>query len=154
MSQDSIAVGLLAILDNQASRTGHALADVPTDVFTTEAGGGCHSIAQIGRHLVELRCFQLRLLGIDGYDPNAFPQAADAAALLALLDRLTQRVRAAIRDHAAADWMQAPASPRPGPWGDEPTLQRVVRPLNDFTSHLGAIRAIRRILGHPAAGVQ
>ncbi len=154
MSQGSIAVGLLAILDNQASRTAHALADLPQAVFTAAPGGDCHSIAQIGRHLVELRCFQLRLLGVGDCDPGALPAADDAAALLKQLEPLTQRVRAAVREHDGADWTQPPASPRPGPWGDEPTLQRVVRPLNDFTTHLGAIRAIRRMLGHPAAGVQ
>ncbi len=154
MPPNAIAVALVAILDNQASRTRHALADMPGDVFTAAPGGDCHAIAQIGRHLVELRCFQLRLLGVADCDAAALPDASDARTLLAQLDPLTQRVRTAIEMHDQKDWTTPPPAPRSGPWADEPTLRRLVRPLNDFTNHLGAIRAIRRMLGHPAAGVQ
>ena len=41
-----------------------------------------------------------------------------------------------------------PAEPREGPGGDEPTLRRVVRPLNDYANHLGDIRTIRFIRGN------
>ena len=60
----------------------------------------------------------------------------------------------AIEEHAPQDWFATPAALRPGPWGDEPTLARLVGPLDDFTNHRGAVRAIRRMRGNPAPRTQ
>jgi alpha-amylase/alpha-mannosidase (GH57 family) len=70
------------------------------------------------------------------------------------LDASTDVISEAIRTHDPEDWMRTPRVPREGMWGDEPTLFRFVRPLNDVTNHLGAIRALRRIDGNPADRTQ
>ena len=72
--------------------------------------------------------------------------ASTAAAIGPLAASL---LREAIETHDPEDWYTVPATPREGRWGEEPTIMRFVRPFNDFTNHLGSIRAIRRILGHP-----
>ena len=85
------------------------------------------------------------------------PNMASPASLAEMMDKMAAAaalVRRAIEEHDAQDWFAVPAAPRTGPWGEEPTLARLVRPLNDFTSHLGAVRAIRRIRGNPAARSQ
>ncbi len=155
MATDSIADALLAILDNQIRRTAAALADLPDGVYAADPGGDCNSIAAIGAHLVMLRKFQLSLLGSDKAAQVATdPMPTTATELTERLAVGADLVRQAIVQHDRADWLVPPTEPRDGPWADEPTLQRLVRPINDFTNHLGAIRAIRRILGCPAEGVQ
>ena len=146
---------LLAILDNQVARTACAFAGLNDQVYRREPGGDCKSIAQIGAHLVHLRRFQLTLLGSPLADEVADPQTAGAMAnLLDKLEQATRLFRQAIEDHDPDDWFCVPDPPRQGRWGDEPTLVRISRPLNDLTNHLGAIRAIRRILGELAAETQ
>jgi len=146
---------LLTILENQVSRTCAALAGMEEDVFVAAPGGDVHSIGQIGRHLVDLRRFQLGLLG----SPRAAraPQGEEMSSvdeLLRVLDEAAELVRQAIAEHDADDWHRKPDPPRQGPWGDEPTIIRFVRPLNDFTTHLGSIRTIRRTMGNPTDKTQ
>jgi hypothetical protein len=154
MEDVSINRALLEVLENQITRTDAAFEDLPDPIFRAEPGGDCNSILAIGRHLVGLRLFQLRLLEVEAnqeIDPKTISTLPD---LLSELQRLAEQVRAAVRDHDPQDWFAAPEAPRPGPWGDEPTIARFVRPLNDFTNHLGAVRAIRRSMGSPAERVQ
>ena len=146
---------LLTILENQISRTAHALDGVTDEVFTAPPGGDTHAIVEIGRHMVDLRRFKLMLLESPLLD--GAPQSKDIATLNALTEALgaaAELVKQAITDHDPADWYRVPDEPRKGPGGDEPTLGRVSRPLNDFTSHIGSIRAIRRTMGNPAEGTQ
>ena len=146
---------LLSVLDNQISRTDAALDGMSDEAFTHEPGADCASIRTIGQHLIKLRRFQLLLLRSPLAAEAVGPDGVDSAAeLVSRLGRNAGVVRRAIAEHDPADWLADPDSPREGPWADEPTLLRIVRPLNDFTNHLGAIRAIRRMLGNPADGVQ
>ncbi len=146
---------LLMVLENQVSRTLAALGGVEGDVFLAAPGGDVHSIGEIGRHLVDLRRFQLGLLE----SPLAAraPQGGELASadeLLGVLDEAAKLMRQAIAEHDPADWYRKPDRTREGPWGDEPTIIRFVRPLNDFTTHLGSIRTIRRRMGNPAEQTQ
>ena len=155
MSTNAIVTGLLAVMDNQVTRTAAAFEDLPDDAFKAEPGGDCHSIAGIGAHLVGLRRFQLSLLGSDKTEQvTVDPAPITVGELMERLVAAEGLVRQAIAEHDLDDWLATPSEPRQGPWGDEPTLLRLVRPLNDFTNHLGAVRAIRRILGCPAQRVQ
>ena len=143
---------LLTVLANQIVRTEAAFEDLRDDVFRAEPGGDCNSILEIGRHMLMLRRFQMTLLGsllaerVD--DPQGVERIDDLRAKLASAADL---LRQAIGEHDPEDWYAAPPpdKPRPGHWPDDPTIERFVRPLNDFTNHLGAIRAIRRTLGNP-----
>ena len=81
-------------------------------------------------------------------DQNILSQLNDA------LDTGLNLVRRAIIDHDPADWYETPMTPREGPWGEEPTIRRVTRPLNDFVNHLGSIRVIRRMQGCPCERTQ
>ena len=64
------------------------------------------------------------------------------------------KVRMAVGAYPADDWFRAPEMKRGGLWGEEPMIHRYLRPFNDFTNHLGAIRAIRRMHGCPAERTQ
>lgn len=146
---------LLELLANQVSRTTAAFADMRDETFTAAPGGDCKSIADITAHLIVLRGFQLKLM--ESALAEQMPDASSLSSLedhLAALDAATQLVRSAIAAHEPTDWMLTPQPPREGMWGDEPTLARLVRPFNDFTNHLGGIRAIRRIFGDPAQQTQ
>jgi len=159
---------LLVILDNQIARRRIALADLPESVFALEPGGGCNSIRSIGAHLMQLRRFVLLLLGEMSPEELEAGATADvtvesAAELQAALDAIDERVRAAIEHHDPEDWLAAPPAGldtetlkarRPGMWPELPTIERVVKPLNDFVNHLGGIRAIRRIHGFPVETTQ
>ncbi|MCG3178073.1 MAG: hypothetical protein BIFFINMI_00396 [Phycisphaerae bacterium] len=146
---------LLVALDNQAARTRHALADLPQAIYEAAPGGDCNSIRKIGEHLLKLRQFQLKLLESPlAADVPPLDEAATPARLTAALDKGEALVREAIAGHDPADWHRTPPAPREGPWGGEPTIRRLIRPLNDFTNHIGGIRAIRRILGSPAEKTQ
>ena len=156
MAEPTLTAGLLAILDNQMARTAAALEDLPDAAFAASPGGDCNAIRLIGVHLLRLRQFQLELLGRADLGGRIDISHADETAT-ELLSRLTEAgaiVRQAIMGHDSNDWLAEPTTPRPGPWGEEPTLSRVVRPINDFTNHLGGIRAIRRILACPAKRTQ
>ena len=74
--------------------------------------------------------------------------------LIEQLDQAGELHRQAITEHDPEDWYRQPSSPRSGPWGDQPTLVRFARPFNDFTNHLGSIRAIRRLNGNSADRTQ
>ena len=148
---------LLAVVDNQIVRTDAALEDLRDDVSRFEPGGDCHSIIGIGRHLLMLRRFQMILLQSPLADRVDDPDTVDGIdELKSKLATATDLLRTAISEHDPEDWQADPSAgaPRPGPWSDEPTLQRFVRPLNDFANHLGAIRAIRRSQGNPAERTQ
>lgn len=152
---DPISRTLLAVLDNQVARTDRALEGLRNDVFDASPGGDCNSIRSIGEHLLQLRKFQLKLLESPLADEVAEPGCVQSPdTLAAKLAEAVDLVRQAIAAHDTDDWFRKPDSPRKGPWGDEPTIQRFAKPLNDFTSHLGGIRTIRRILGDPAEGTQ
>ena len=146
---------LLTLLDNQMTRTEAVFEGLAAELFDVDPGGDCNSIRAICNHLVGLRRFQLTLLEsplaaqVDEPAPDDAPDA-----VLARLTAAAALVRRAIASHDPADWYAAPGKKRDGFWADDPTLLRFTRPFNDFTSHLGAIRAIRRILGHPAARTQ
>lgn len=145
---------LLHLLDNQVNRTRYALEGLNAEVFTHDPGNGCNSIRLIGEHLIALRGFQLMLLGSDLAKQMPTNEVSTLDELVNKLDTATVLVRQAIESHDPDDWHAEPTEPREGPWGELPTLLRVIRPMNDFTNHLGAIRAIRRIMGHPADQTQ
>ncbi len=152
---------LLHLLDNQQDRTRFALEDLTPEAFTRapgppgSPGGDCHSIQQIGKHLIVLRGFQLMLLGSQLAKDMPETAAASLEELTTKLEKATALVRRAIEEHDPDDWHAQPTEPRDdGPWNDLPTLLRVIRPINDFTNHLGAIRALRRIFGNPAEQTQ
>lgn len=146
---------LLAILANQEERTEACLEGISDDILDQVPGGDCQSIRGILNHLLALRSFQLSLLQSPLQDQ--MPKLDKSASLKEFTEALiqtTQLVRTAVESHDPADWFVTPPAPRPGPWGTDPTLVRFSRPLNDFTNHLGAIRAIRRMCGNPAVRTQ
>jgi len=146
---------LLAALDNQALRTDRALEGLRSDVFDASPGGDCNSIRGIGGHLLQLRKFQLMLLESPLAAEVSEPGCVESPqVLVAKLAEATDLLRQAIAAHDPDDWFRQPDSPRKGPWPDDPTIERFVRPLNDFTSHIGGIRTIRRMLGNPAENTQ
>ena len=152
---DPISRTLLAVLDNQVARTGRAFEGLQSDVFDASPGGDCNSIRGIGEHLLQLRKFQLKLLESPLADEVAEPGCVQSPeSLAAKLAEATDLLRQAIAAHDTDDWFRKPDSPRKGPWPEDPTIERFVRPLNDFASHLGGIRTIRRIIGNPAEGTQ
>ena len=144
---------LLVLLDNQVARTAAAFEGLTEGDLDAHAGGDCHTIRQIATHLLGLRKFQLSLLN-SPLAAEAPAAPAELPALLAALARAAELVRRELTEHDANDWLADPTGDRPGPWADEPTLTRVIRPLNDFTNHLGAIRALRRIRANPAPRTQ
>ncbi len=146
---------LLAILANQVARTEACLEGLTQANLDVVPGGDCQSIRGIVGHLLGLRGFQLSLLQspLQGQMPKLSPSAS-LEEMSQVLGQAAELVRTAVTSHDPADWFAEPREARPGPWGNEPTLIRVSRPLNDFTNHLGAIRAIRRMLGNPAARTQ
>ncbi len=141
---------LLAILDNQADRTAAALRGLREDLLTAAPGGQTRSIHEIGRHLLSLRRIPLKVLA----SPLIKQMPRDdricsADDLRGRLSSAAELLRRAILQHDSADWWRSPTRRREGVWGDQPTAVRLLRPLNDFTSHLGDIRTIRSILGNP-----
>lgn len=154
-----IAQTLTVLLDNQRSRTAAAFEGMTDDTFTGTVvgveGHDCHTIQQIGRHLVGLRGFGLKLLE----SPLAaqMPPTAAAESPAQCAERIEQASALLAEAIAGYDndlWLTAPDEPREGLWGDEPTLQRLTRPFNDFINHLGAVRAIRRLQGNAAENTQ
>lgn len=146
---------LLAILANQEERTEACLEGISEGILDHVPGSDCQSIRGILNHLLALRSFQLSLL--QSPLQSQMPKPSNAASLKEFTEALTQAtqlVRTAVESHDPTDWFVTPTAPRPGPWGTDPTLIRFSRPLNDFTNHLGAIRAIRRMYGNPAARTQ
>ena len=163
MSEPATAAGrphpqtevLLAILANQMARTDACLEGLTPANLDAPPGGDCQSIRGIIGHLLQLRGFQLLLLEspLQAQAPKLAPSAS-LDEISQALARAAELVRTAVKSHDPADWYATPQQERPGPWGNDPTLIRFSRPLNDFTNHLGAIRAIRRMLGNPAARTQ
>ncbi|MEM7229680.1 MAG: DinB family protein [Planctomycetota bacterium] len=141
---------LIAIIENQVARTEAAFEGMDASILTAEPGHDCNSVLRIGHHLVGLRQFMLKLLESPRATNIASPDdIATIDQLLSAIHSATKEVIAGVREHDAEDWMRTPEATREGPWGDEPTLARFVRPLNDFANHLGSIRAIRRLMGNP-----
>jgi hypothetical protein len=156
-SAHPIARTLLSLLDNQVARTEAAFEDLDDTIYRRQPGGECNSIQGIGRHLLLLRRFQLQLLESPFAEQVEVPEKDESiASLLAKIHRATNLLREAIISYQPDDWYTPPpqGAPREGHWGDEPTIQRFARPFNDFTNHVGSIRAIRRILGNPTERVQ
>ena len=150
---------LLTVLDNQTRRLHAALDDLPAGALDAAPGGDCNSIRGIVAHLVNLRWFLLTLLEspLAAKVQRLEPGDAGGLTLDDLRTRLngaTEMLREAIAAHDPDDWYRTPDQPREGLWGELPTIERFVRPLNDFTNHLGAVRAIRRIAGCPAGTTQ
>lgn len=146
---------LLTVLENQVSRTTFAFEGLNEAVLDTPPGNDCKSIRGIIVHLIHLRRFQLTLLESPLVQKVADPQDSSVLAdLVAQLEKATVNLQEAISIHDPDDWYRTPEIPREGPWGEDPTIIRFVRPLNDFTNHLGSIRAIRRIMGNPAERTQ
>ena len=147
MINDGIADALVALVENQGVRTAGALAGLREDVFTTHPGGDSRPILEIGEHLLGLRKFVLSLMGSssDAIDAGSIESVDDLRQRLAAAGRVLLE---AIEAHDPDDWLCVPDEPREGPWGDEPTLRRVVWPLNDYANHLGDVRTIRFILGN------
>jgi hypothetical protein len=146
---------LLAIIANQVARTEACLEGLTQANLDVPPGGDCQSIRGIIGHLLGLRGFQLSLL--QSPLQEQMPKLAPSASLEQIsqaLAKAEELVRAAVKSHDPADWFATPREARTGPWANDPTLIRFSRPLNDFTNHLGAIRAIRRMLGNPAARTQ
>jgi len=140
----------IAILDNQVARTTAALKGLREDVFTAEPGGRTRSIVEIGRHLLSLRRMQARIL--DAPLPRRAMKANSASSVAALRQTLREAARLlkqAMLEYDPVNWCCKPSRRRRGVWGDRPTIVRLTRVLNDFTSHLGDIRTIRSILGNP-----
>ena len=146
---------LLTLLENQVERADAALENLPEEIFDTSPGHDCNSIAAIGRHLLKLRHFQLSLLGspLAGEVPDP-ESVTSVAGLRQKLHAGADLLAEAIAAHDPDDWFAVPSTPREGLWGESPTIVRVSRPLNDYVNHLGSIRSIRRLLGHPAQRTQ
>lgn len=152
-----IAQTLIIMLDNQRRRTHAAFEDMKPDTFMASpcADSDCHTIQQIGRHLVGLRGFGLLILESPLAEKMPPTDAADSPAQCAdRIETASALLAEAIEQYNADDWLTPPPSPREGKWGDEATLLRLMRPLNDLTNHLGAVRAIRRMTGDPAEHTQ
>lgn len=148
---DPINRTLVALVDNQVERTRQALAGLAAADFDALPGGDCNSIRSIGEHLLMLRGFQLKLLESPLADDVAkADETTTCEELVELLDQAADLVRQGIAAHDSADWFRQPEQPRRGPWPNDATIVRVMRPLNDYANHLGAIRTIRRIRGQPA----
>ncbi len=148
---------LLTVLANQIVRTEVAFEDLRDDVFRAEPGRDCNSILGIGRHLLAIRRFQMMMLQSPQAERVDDPEGVEGIDdILAKLASAADLLRQAIGQHDPEDWYAAPLpdKPRVGHWPDDPTIERFVRPLNDFTNHLGAIRAIRRTLGNPIERTQ
>ncbi len=146
---------LLTLLDNQVARTIAAFEDITPRTFDAEPGGDCNNIRRISEHLVILRGFKLKILESPLLERMPRHEPDDTLEhRFAQLDQATRLLHQAIEQYPPDQWCVAPAEPREGRWGDEPTLARLTRPFNDFVNHLGAIRAIRRIVGDPAPRTQ
>ncbi len=146
---------LLAFLANQEARTEASMEGISEDILDLVPGGDCQTIRGIVNHLLDLRREQLSLLDVEPQDN--IPRLSESASVKEMakaLAQATDRVRTAVEAHDPRDWFVTPPTPRQGPWGADPTLIRFSRPLNDYTNHLGAIRAIRRMYGNPAARTQ
>jgi len=145
---------LLVILDNQTSRIFHALDGITDDALYLEPGGATNNIYTIAAHLVDLQSFQLSLL------ESALTEQVKSVtfndSLEAMMNKLkhgASLVRQAIIEYQG-DWFETPETPGDGMWADQPMIERLTKPMNDLTNHLGGIRVIRRMAGNPAKGVQ
>lgn len=146
---------LLALLENQMQRFDAAIEGVTDDVAAIEPGGDCNSILGVCRHLLHLRGFQLTQLESPLADQVAEPKSVNTLSEAATaLKAAAKLVELAISGYPSDDWFQVPQTKRGGLWGDEAMVYRYLRPFNDYTSHLGAIRAIRRMHGCPAERTQ
>ncbi|MEQ9616620.1 MAG: DinB family protein [Phycisphaerales bacterium] len=147
---------LSVLLANQQSRLRHALKDLPAELFTKQPGGDCNGIREICSHLVRLRAFQMMLIGSPLADEAPSKDGIkDAADAIERLEKTVPLLESAIGDVPDGDWLRV-LSPPPlaEKWPTENQLARLSKPFNDFTNHIGGIRAIRRILGSPVETTQ
>jgi len=146
---------LLTMLDNQRDRTAAAYENMRDETLNAEVEGDCNTILGITRHLLQLRHLMLRILrsphAEEVADPNGISTVEAFTDAIGEADDLLAN---AIRGYDPEDWYTKPTSPREGIWGDLPTIDRFVRPFNDFSNHLGAVRAIRRMKRNPAERTQ
>lgn len=146
---------LITVLDNQRRRTAFAFEALPEAVYDAEPGGGCNTIRRIGEHLIRLRQFQLLLLESPLAEQVPSVDAGETVGqLVEALGKGAELVRRAIEQHDPEDWYVVPDPPREGRWGEDATIERFIRPFNDFTNHLGSVRSIRRMLGAGAEQTQ
>ena len=146
---------LLTILDNQMGRTEYAFEGITAETYSAEPGGDCNSLERIGEHLIRLRQFQLMMLESPlAQQAPSLSASGSIEQLLPALKKAAELVHRAIKTHDPEDWYQVPDPPREGRWGEDPTIIRFTRPFNDFTNHLGAARAIRRMFGCGAEQTQ
>ena len=137
---------LITILENQMVRTEIAFEGLATETYRAEPGGDCNSLERIGKHLISLRQFQLMLLESPlAEQVPSLIASGSVEELLPALKKAAELVHKAIVQHDPEDWYRVPEPPREGKWGEDPTIIRFARPFNDFTNHLGGVRAIRRI---------
>jgi len=147
---------LTTILDNQLSRTRHAIGGTPDEFFHAQPGGGCNSIANICGHLVRLHAFQMMLIGSPLADETPSKEGVkDASDAVERLMASGALLRRAIEEASEADWhVVLDPPPLPEKWVGETQLERMCKPFNDYVNHLGGIRAIRRIMGSPVETTQ
>ncbi len=140
---------LLAIVDNQRARTGAALRGLREDVFKAEPADGGRSIREIGRHLFALRRMQLNVLKRRSVEELLqLDPVTSVSDLRRKLSAAAKAVRDTIAEQTCSDLLTPyprGRTSRPG----ETKLDRLAVRLNDFTNHIGAIRAMRRVLGNP-----
>lgn len=146
---------LITILENQMARTEFAFEGLTAETYSAEPGGDCNSLERIGEHLIRLRQFQLMMLESPLTEQvPSLSASGSVEELLPALKKAAELVHRAIKKHDPEDWYQVPNPPREGKWGEDPTIIRFTRPFNDFTNHLGAVRAIRRIFNCGAEQTQ
>ena len=141
-----VAEALLAFVDNQVARTVAALKGMREDVFTVEPGNEARSISEVGRHMLHLRKMQLKILG-----PSVAQELGDPAPITSVDDLRRKLARAAKLVREAVTVCDVAALFHPPKQGDRAPMAWLAQTLNDFTSHVGDVRTIRRILGNPVA---
>lgn len=147
---------LSILLENQRTRTRHALSGLPAELFTKDPGDGVNTIRAICEHMISLHRFQMMLIG----SPlaNDAPQSDGVVTVDDAIGRLmegSERLERAIDDMPEEHWLEV-FSPPPmeKKWPNDPQLVRLSRPFNDYSNHLGSIRTIRRLFGSPAEMTQ
>ena len=147
---------LSILLENQRSRTRHALTGLSSELYTKDPGEGVNTIRAVCEHMIMLHRFQMMLIGSPLAD--GAPESEGVVTVDDAIGRLmegSERLERAIDDVPEEHWLQV-FSPPPmeEKWPNDPQLVRLSRPFNDYSNHLGSIRTIRRLLGSPAETTQ
>lgn len=144
------AATMQALLNNQADRTRAALDGMDDALLDRDPGGGCMTIRENLRHMVNLIAMQLSMMDQPADAVWAASESRTVADYTRALEQGIKALGEAFARHDPEDWFARPATPRDGYWGDEPTLHRLSRPFNDYVNHLGAIRIVRKQFASPA----